>query len=80
MMDEDKIVEKVCLLALFKKRPNETLKDIQAMLVDTGMFDMKECKRVFKALKSEKYISENNELTLKGITEAKDAEEMFKQP
>jgi hypothetical protein len=80
MMDEDKIVEKVCLLALFKKRPNETLKDIQAMLVDTGMFDMKECKRVFKVLKSEKYISENNELTLKGITEAKDAEEMFKQP
>jgi hypothetical protein len=80
MMDEDKIVEKVCLLALFKKRPNETLKDIQAMLVDTGMFDMKECKRVFKTLKSEKYISENNELTLKGITEAKDAEEMFKQP
>ncbi|UFH58544.1 hypothetical protein [Sulfurovum mangrovi] len=79
-MDEDKIVEKVCLLALFKKRPNETLKDIQAMLVDTGMFDMKECKRVFKTLKSEKYISENNELTLKGITEAKDAEEMFKQP
>ena len=78
-MDEDRIVEKVCLLALFKKRPDETLKDIQAMLVDTGMFDMKECKSVFKALKVEKYISETNELTLKGITEAKDAEEMFKQ-
>ncbi|MDD2450673.1 MAG: hypothetical protein PHU67_02040 [Sulfurovum sp.] len=79
-MDEDKIVEKVCLLALFKKRPGETLKDIQAMLVDTGMFDMKECKRVFKELKAEKYLSETNELTLKGIMEAKDAEEMFKQP
>jgi len=78
-MDEDKIVEKVCLLALLKKRPNETLKDIQAMLVDTGMFDMKECKRVFKELKAEQYISQTNALTLKGIMEAKDAEEMFKQ-
>ena len=41
---------------------------------------MKECKSVFKQLKAENYISESNELTLKGITEAKDAEEMFKQP
>jgi hypothetical protein len=79
MMNEDNIVEKVCLLAVYKKEEGETLKDVHAMLVDTGMFDMKECKEVFKKLKEEQYISGNDELTLKGIMEAKDAEEMFKQ-
>ena len=49
------------------------------MLVDTGMFDMKECKQVFKKLKEDQYISQSDELTLKGIMEAKEAEEMFKQ-
>jgi len=78
-MNEENVVERVCLLALMKKEPDETLKDVQAMLVDTGMFDMKECKKVFKMLKSEQYISEDGSLTMKGVTEAKVAEEMFKQ-
>ena len=56
----------------------ETLKDVQSMLVETGMFDMKECKKVFKMLKDEQYIS-NEQLTMKGVMEAKLAEEMFKQ-
>ena len=38
-MNEDNIVEKVCLLAVFKKEQGETLEDVQAMLVETGMFD-----------------------------------------
>jgi uncharacterized protein (UPF0335 family) len=78
-MNEENIVERVCLLALMKKEPNETLKDVQKMLVDTGMFDMKECKAVFKMLKSEQYVSEEGGLTMKGVMEAKVAEEMFKQ-
>jgi uncharacterized protein (UPF0335 family) len=78
-MNEENIVERVCLLALMKKEPDETLKDVQKMLVDTGMFDMKECKAVFKMLKSEQYVSEEGGLTMKGIMEAKVAEEMFKQ-
>ncbi len=77
-MNEENVVERVCLLALMKKEPDETLKDIQNMLVETGMFDMKECKEVFKMLKEEQYIS-NNTLTMKGVMEAKLAEEMFKQ-
>lgn len=80
-MNEENVVERVCLLAMLKKEPGESLKDVQAMLVETGMFDMKECKRVFKMLKEQQYISaESDQLTLKGITEAKAAEEMFKQP
>jgi hypothetical protein len=77
-MNEENVVERVCLLALMKKEQEETLTDIQKMLVDTGMFEMKECKQVFKMLKEEQYIS-NGSLTMKGIMEAKLAEEMFKQ-
>ncbi len=77
-MNEENVVERVCLLALMKKQSDETLTDIQKMLVETGMFEMKECKQVFKMLKDEQYIS-NDSLTMKGVMEAKLAEEMFKQ-
>ena len=77
-MNEENVVERVCLLALMKKEPEETLLDVQKMLVETGMFEMKECKQVFKMLKDEQYIS-NDTLTMKGVMEAKLAEEMFKQ-
>ena len=78
-MNEENVVERVCLLALMKKESKETLSDVQKMLVETGMFDMKECESVFKMLKNEQYISENDTLTMKGVMEAKLAEEMFKQ-
>jgi hypothetical protein len=78
-MNEENVVERVCLLAIMKKEPNESLSDIQKMLVETGMFDMKECKEVFKKLEEEQYISVNGSLTMKGVMEAKAAEEMFKQ-
>jgi len=77
-MNEENVVERVCLLAVMKKESEETLKDVQSMLVDTGMFDIKECKKVFKMLKDEQYLS-NDTLTMKGIMEAKLAEEMFRQ-
>jgi len=77
-MNEENVVERVCLLALMKKESEETLLDVQKMLVETGMFEMKECKKVFKMLKEEQYIS-NDTLTMKGVMEAKLAEEMFKQ-
>ena len=77
-MNEENVVERVCLLALMKKEPEETLGDVQKMLVETGMFEMKECKEVFKQLQEGQYIS-NNKLTMKGVMEAKLAEEMFKQ-
>jgi len=78
-MNDENVVERVCLLAVMKKQPEETLPDIQKMLVDTAMFDMKECKKVFKMLKEEQYITEDGGLTMKGVMEAKVAEEMFKQ-
>ena len=78
-MNEENVVERVCLLAMMKKEPNESLSDIQKMLVETGMFEMKECKEVFKRLQEEQYLSAEGSLTMKGVMEAKLAEEMFKQ-
>jgi len=78
-MNEENVVERVCLLALMKKEPEETLLDVQKILVETGMFEMKECKEVFKKLEAEQYISATGGLTMKGVMEAKLAEEMFKQ-
>ncbi|KYJ87572.1 hypothetical protein [Sulfurovum riftiae] len=79
MNEEDiDILKKVTLLGILNKKPDESLSDVQAMLVDTGMYTMKEAKQIFKMLKEEKSLV-NGELSVKGITEAKAAEEMFKQ-
>jgi hypothetical protein len=76
--DDIDILKKVTLLGIYKKKPDETLNDVRVMLVDTGMYDMKEAKQIFKTLKEEHYLLDGA-LTLKGITEAKVAEEMFRQ-
>jgi len=77
-MNDDNVIERVCLLGMMKKESDETLQEVMTMLVNTGMFDMKECKKVFKWLKKENYISDGK-LTMKGILEANIAQEMFKQ-
>lgn len=77
-MGEEDIIKSVTLLGIYKKEQGESLNDVMIMLVETGMYKMKEAKQVFKELKRELYITDG-ELTLKGITEAKRAEEMFKQ-
>jgi len=77
--EEDKqILKQVTLLGILKKKDEETLNDVRVTLVETGMYDMKEAKQIFKQLKEEHYLL-NGELTLKGITEAKAAEALFKQ-
>ncbi len=77
-MNDDDIIKKVSLLGLYKKEADESLNDVMIMLVDTGMYKLKEAKQVFKELRADEYIS-NGELTLKGIMEAQKAEKMFKQ-
>ena len=77
-MNEEDIIKKVSLLGILKKKHEESLNDVMVMLVNTGMYNMKEAKQVFKALKADKYLVDG-QLTLKGIAEAKAAEAMFKQ-
>ncbi|AKF25220.1 hypothetical protein YH65_07285 [Sulfurovum lithotrophicum] len=76
--DDKELLKQVTLLGIMKKKPDETLNDVMVMLVDTGMYSMKEAKQIFKELKADKYLVDGC-LTLKGITEAKAAEAMFKQ-
>ncbi|MDZ7819101.1 MAG: hypothetical protein U5K55_10995 [Aliarcobacter sp.] len=71
------IVEKVFLLAILKKESDETLNDVVLTLENTGLFSLKEGKRLLKKLKSEEYISDSY-LTLKGEVIAKNVEQEFK--
>ncbi len=76
--DDKTLLKQVTLLGILNRKPDESLDDIMHMLVHTGMYTLKEAKKIFKELKSEKYLHEGH-LTLKGMTEAKAAEAMFKQ-
>lgn len=71
------INEKVLLLAILKKESNESLNDIVLKLEDTGMFSLKEGKKLLKKLKTEQYINDSF-LTFKGEAIAKNVEQEFK--
>ena len=71
------INEKVLLLAILKKESNETLNDIVLKLENTGLFSLKEGKKLLKKLKTEQYIDDSF-LTFKGVAIAKNVEQEFK--
>ena len=71
------INEKVLLLAILKKESNESLSDIVLKLENTGLFSLKEGKRLLKNLKKEQFVSDSF-LTLKGEAIAKNVEQEFK--
>ncbi|BCD68545.1 hypothetical protein [Nitratiruptor sp. YY09-18] len=71
------INKKVLLLALAKKKQDESFKDILLMLENSHLFTLKEGKKLLKELRQEEFITEES-LTLKGITLAKDIEQEFK--
>ena len=71
------INERVLLLAILKKELDETLLDIVLKLENTGMFSLKEGKKLLKKLKNEEFVTESY-LTLKGEVIAKNVEQEFK--
>lgn len=71
------INEKVLLLAILKKEPNESLNDVVLKLENTGLFSLKEGKKLLKKLKNEQYVGDSF-LTLKGDVIAKNVEQEFK--
>ncbi|MEA3492616.1 MAG: hypothetical protein U9R27_12025 [Campylobacterota bacterium] len=75
-MNEQDMVKRVFLLGILKRESGETLEEVTKSLVNTGMFDLKEAKRVLDELKEAKYII-NDQLTIKGIAVAKEAEVEF---
>lgn len=71
------INEKVLLLAILKKELNETLNDVVLKLENTGLFSLKEGKKLLKKLKKDDFIGDSF-LTLKGEVIAKNVEQEFK--
>ncbi len=71
------INEKVLLLAILKKETAESLNDVVLKLENTGLFSLKEGKRLLKKLKKEEFLSDSF-LTLKGDAIAKNIEQEFK--
>ena len=71
------INEKVLLLAILKKEIDESLSDVVLKLENTGMFSLKEGKKLLKKLKTEQYINDSF-LTFKGEAIAKNVEQEFK--
>ena len=76
-MNETDIIKRVFLLGILKKESGETLDEVTKALVNTGMFKIKEAKKVLKELEDNKYIV-NGELSIKGLAIAKEAEAEFK--
>jgi len=77
-MKELEIEKRVFLLAVAKREEGESMDDVLNMLVETGMFDLKEGKEFLKELRNSKHIVGEN-LSLTGIIEADKAEKEFKQ-
>ena len=71
------INEKILLLAILKKKDDETLMDIVQTLENTQLFSLKEGKRLLKKLKSEEFLTDGS-LTFKGDLAAKEVEKEFK--
>lgn len=69
--------EKVFLLAVLKREENESLNDIVLKLENTGLFSLKDGKKLLKKLKKEELISDSY-LSLKGELIAKEVEKEFK--
>ena len=76
-MNEEDINKRVFLLAIFKKDPDETLDDVTKSLVNAGMFDLQDGRQVLKELKEAQYLV-NDQLSVKGIAVAIEAEAEFK--
>ena len=70
------INEKILLLAILKKESNESLNEVVLKLENTGLFTLKEGKKLLKKLKSEEFVSDSF-LTLKGELIAKYVEQEF---
>ncbi len=71
------IEKRVFLLAIYKKKDDESLKDVIAQMEDAKVFSFKEGKKLLKEFKSEKLIVSNG-LSFSGIQQAREIEQEFK--
>jgi hypothetical protein len=74
---EENMDLRVFLLAIYKKQDNETIQDVIEMMINTGLFDMKNGKKSLKDLKKLNYVLDNG-LSMVGLQKAKEVELEFK--
>jgi tRNA splicing endonuclease len=74
----DDILHRVTLLCILKKKPDESLEDVMEILIDTGMYDKAEAKKVFADLRASGHIVGEG-LSFIGVDAAQKAEREFKQ-
>jgi len=77
-MQEIDIFKKVFLLAIAKREEGESMDETMKSLVNTGMFDINEAKKVLDELRADNYIVGDN-LSMTGVVVANQAEQEFKQ-
>jgi hypothetical protein len=77
-MQEIDIFKKVFLLAIAKREDGESMDETMKSLVNTGMFDINEAKKVLDELRADNYIVGDN-LSMTGVVVANQAEQEFKQ-
>jgi len=75
-MDNLDVFHQVTLLAILKKEPGESLADVKASLLETGMYEEAQADAVLDDLRREGYLS-GEDLTFLGVEAAKAAERMF---
>jgi len=68
---------RVFLLAIYKRKDDETLTDVIAQMEEAKVFSLKDGKKMLKEFKSQKLIIEG-ELSFSGLAAAKAAEQEFK--
>jgi hypothetical protein len=71
------INKRVLLLAIYKKKDDETLTDVLKTMDNSKVFSLKEGKKYIKELRKDSYISDDC-LTMLGIETAKVVELEFK--
>ena len=72
------ILHRVTLLGVLKKKPDESLEDVMEILIDTGMYEKDEAKKVFVDLRASGYIVGEG-LSFIGVDAAQKAEREFRQ-
>ncbi len=72
----ERIEKRVLLLGIYTREADETLQDVLLKLEETGMFTLKEAKKLLKELRDEGYV-EGSRLTLKGLERAKSVQNEF---
>jgi len=74
---EENMDLRVFLLAIYKRQDNESIQYIIEMMINAGLFDMKNGKKSLKDLKKLNYVLDDG-LTMLGIQKAKEVELEFK--